>query len=49
MKLRDLLQNVEVLHCNADLDMEITEVVYDSRKKDVVPGSLFLAISGFNP
>ena len=47
MKLRDLLQNVEVLCCNADLDMEITEVVYDSRKKDVAPGSLFLAISGF--
>ena len=47
MKLKDLLQNVDVLSCNADQEMEITEVVYDSRKKDVAPGSLFLAISGF--
>ncbi len=47
MKLKELLNGVEVLEMHADPEMEITEVVYDSRKKDVKPGSLFLAISGF--
>ena len=45
MKLKDLLQNVEVIKINADLDMQIEEVAYDSRK--VAPGSLFVAITGF--
>ena len=45
MKLRELLRDVEVLGHSADLDMEITEVFYDSRK--VTPGSLFVAITGF--
>ena len=45
MKLKDLLQGIEVLKASADMDMEITSVVYDSRK--VVPGSLFVAITGF--
>ena len=45
MKLRDLLQGLEVLEASADLDMNIENVTYDSRK--VTPGSLFVAITGF--
>ena len=45
MKLKDLLQGVEVLKASVNMEMEITSVVYDSRK--VVPGSLFVAITGF--
>ena len=47
MKLKDLLIGVEILEMHADPEMEISQVVYDSRKKDVKPGSLFVAISGF--
>lgn len=45
MKLNDLLSGISVLETNANLEMNITEVVYDSRK--VTPGSLFVAITGF--
>ena len=45
MKLRDLLKDIPVLHCTADMDLEIREIHYDSRK--VTPGSLFVAVSGF--
>jgi len=45
MKLKNLLNEITVLETNADLDMEIESVVYDSRK--VTPGSLFVAITGF--
>jgi len=45
MKLKELLKDVEVLKTAADLETEITGVAYDSRK--VMPGSLFVAISGF--
>ena len=45
MKLRELLEDVQVLASNADLDMEIMDVTYDSRK--VTKGSLFLAVIGF--
>ena len=45
MKLKDLLQGIPVMETNADLDMNIEAVAYDSRK--VTPGSLFAAISGF--
>lgn len=45
MKLQKLLQGVTVTEITADLNMEITQVVYDSRK--AVPGCLFVAISGF--
>ena len=45
MKLRQLLQNIEVLRSNVDMDMEIGQVCYDSRK--VTPGSLFVAVTGF--
>ena len=45
MKLRELLEDVQVLESNADLDMEIKDITYDSRK--VTQGSLFLAVIGF--
>ena len=45
MKLKDLLSGICVLEINANPEMDITEVVYDSRK--VTPGSLFVAITGF--
>ena len=45
MKLRELLQDVRVLECTADLNMEVNNVICDSRR--VEPGSLFVAISGF--
>lgn len=45
MKLRELLNEVPVLETTADLETEITGISYDSRK--VMPGGLFVAISGF--
>ena len=45
MKLKELLQGINVLACTADLDTEISSVAYDSRK--VEQGGLFVAISGF--
>ncbi len=45
MKLKELLKNVEILSSNADMDMEITDICYDSRK--AAPGSVFVAIKGF--
>jgi UDP-N-acetylmuramoyl-L-alanyl-D-glutamate--2,6-diaminopimelate ligase len=45
MKLKDLLKDVAVLECTADLEQNIDHVAYDSRK--VMTGSLFVAISGF--
>ena len=45
MKLKELLKNVQVLKTNADPEMEITAVAYDSRK--VCSGGMFIAISGF--
>ena len=45
MKLKDLLQGIEIYRTNVDMDMQIGEVTYDSRK--VTPGSMFVAITGF--
>jgi len=45
MKLEMLLKDVKVLGGNVPLSMDITEVVYDSRK--VTPGCMFVAITGF--
>ena len=45
MKLRELLNGIEVLESTANLEMEIGAVAYDSRK--VTSGALFVAISGF--
>ena len=43
MKLRDLLENVEVLEMTADPELDIRDVAYDSRK--VTTGALFVAIT----
>ena len=45
MKLRELLAGIPVLETNADLELNIEAVAYDSRK--VIPGSLFVAVTGF--
>lgn len=45
MKLRELLAGIPFVESTADLETEIGEIFYDSRK--VTPGSLFVAISGF--
>ena len=45
MKLKDLLAGIPVLEMTADPEWNIDQVAYDSRK--VMPGSLFVAISGF--
>ena len=45
MKLKALLQGVEVLEMHADEQMQIQQVVYDSRK--CVQGCMFVAITGF--
>ena len=45
MKLRDLLKDITVLGSNADMELDIQAVAYDSRK--VTEGGLFVAISGF--
>ncbi len=45
MKLKDLLAGISVLETTADLELDILNVAYDSRK--VTGGSLFVAISGF--
>ena len=45
MKLRELLAGISVLESNVDLELNIGEVAYDSRK--VTKGSLFVAITGF--
>ena len=45
MKIRELLENIEILDTNVSLDTEIGSVYYDSRK--VTEGSLFVAVTGF--
>ena len=45
MKLREIIQNIRVLDTNADPDMEIAGVSYDSRQTQ--PGDLFVAVRGF--
>lgn len=46
MKLKELLQGINVLEYTADLDVDIENVVYDTRKA-IPAGSLFVAVSGF--
>ena len=46
MKLKELLQGINVLEYTADLDVDIENVVYDARKA-IPAGSLFVAVSGF--
>lgn len=45
MKLKDLLKDVPMLACTADLQTEISGVCYDSRK--VSAGDAFVAVTGF--
>ena len=45
MKLRELLQGIDVLEHTADPELDVENVYYDSRK--VTENSLFVAISGF--
>lgn len=45
MKLSDLLKDISVLSCTADLSADITGVSYDSRKTQ--PGHLFVAVTGY--
>ena len=45
MKLKELLQGVEIIEATADMELNIPQVAYDSRK--VEGGSLFVAVSGF--
>ncbi len=45
MKLRDILNGLDILSATADMDMEIHGIAYDSRQ--AVPGDLFVAIIGF--
>ena len=46
MKLKELLSDLPILETNADLEQEITSVVYDTRK-EILPGCLFVALKGF--
>jgi len=45
MKLKDLLQDVEIIELSADIETEIGDISYDSRKTK--KGDLFVAIRGF--
>ena len=45
MKLKELLTDVEVIESNADLETEIGDISYDSRKTN--KNDLFVAIRGF--
>ena len=45
MKLREILQDLQVLNMTADQETEIRGISYDSRKTE--PGDLFVAIKGF--
>ena len=45
MKLAQLLKDIEIIKTNVDLDTDIGNIAYDSRK--VTAGSLFVAVTGF--
>lgn len=45
MKLKELLQGLSILSATADLEMDISDVSYDSRA--VKTGDLFVAMTGF--
>ena len=45
MKLKELLKDIQVLEATADMELEIADIAYDSRK--VQPGGMFVAITGF--
>ena len=45
MKLKELLVGLQIQESNANMELEIPAVAYDSRK--VTPGGMFVAITGF--
>ena len=45
MKLSKVLENIEILESKGDLEIDITNIAYDSRK--IFEGGLFFAIKGF--
>jgi UDP-N-acetylmuramoyl-L-alanyl-D-glutamate--2,6-diaminopimelate ligase len=45
MKLRELLEGIEILETNADPETEIGDLRYDSRR--IEPGDLFVAVRGY--
>lgn len=45
MKLRQLIKNLSIIEMNADAELEISGVSYDSRKTE--KGDMFVAIRGF--
>ncbi len=45
MKVKELLVGISVLETNVDLELDIPQIYYDSRK--VTQGSLFVAVAGF--
>ncbi len=45
MRLSDLLAEAEILRISGDTGMEISDIVYDTRK-EIVPGCIFVALSG---
>ncbi|MDR2074407.1 MAG: UDP-N-acetylmuramoyl-L-alanyl-D-glutamate--2,6-diaminopimelate ligase [Oscillospiraceae bacterium] len=46
MKLAQLLSGVEIIECCCDLEIDVSDVVYDSKK--VTKGCLFVCLCGFN-
>ena len=46
MRLREILKNLDILETNADMDMDIGGVSYDSRQTK--PGDVFVAVRGFD-
>ena len=46
MKLLELMQKCDYITDSGSLDVEIKDVIYDSRK--VVPGCVFVALKGYN-
>ena len=45
MKLKELLAGVNMIRATVDMETQVTNVCYDSRK--VTPGSLFVAVIGY--
>ena len=45
MKLKEILKDIPVVKQNVDPEMEIRDIVYDSRK--ATPGSVFVAVTGY--
>ena len=45
MRLKDVVKNLKIISSNADMDMEISGICYDSRL--ACPGDLFVAVKGF--